>query len=294
MTRPYKVAALLLVLAIGGGAFATAAAAEPRYSRLNVQASYYHFWDYGSDPESVYNRTFSYQALYQLQAIVKQERRSLSIPGRNARVAGIVQVVDAITVRQSGQAPDFEITHELRECRDQKVPPDEASNEDSDDNPFWLWETQTAGSRIQAPVFRRSRGAGLSVTGGLFIDPGGGRNFWDPGCHGRTVTEPPGHHGLQHGPRIKLPAPKPSRFKRKKRFSIACSDSLEHGPALASDGSPARNGHSFRGSQTFRARFTPFPPNKLKKMRKRLKQVQGTGMNPFVDPPDEAKDCPRP
>lgn len=277
MRGRYKLAALAVLLAIGAGSLAAPAGAEPRYSKLKVNAAFFNSWDYGSDPESVFNRSFTYAAAYSLVAVVAHERGSLSIPGRNARVGGFVTVVDAITVRRPGSAPDFEPRHELRECRNLARPPDPGSHEDR-----WLWHSQTGGannddfSRGERPIFKRSRNAGLAVNdGGLFIDPGGRSNFWNPGCHGMSVTEPPGHHGLQHPPRIVLPAPKRSRFNGKKPFSYACGDSFSHEMATASDGSPARHSHSYTGTTLSKARFRPFPAENLGQTKKRLKKMEG-------------------
>ncbi len=274
MRLPYKLAALAVLIAIGAGSVATSAAAGPRYSKLKVNAAFFNSWDYGSDPQSVFNSHFTYASVYTLVAVVRHERRSLSIPGRNARVGGFVTVVDAITVRRPGSAPDFEPRHELRECRNLERPPDPGSREDR-----WLWHSQTGGANLnrgERPIFKRSRNAGLAVNdSGLFIDPGGRSNFWNPGCHGMSVTEPPGHHGLQHPPRIKLPAPKRSRFNGKKPFTYACGDSFEHEMATASDGSPARHSHSYTGRMDFKVRFRPFPSKRLKRVKRRLKKMEG-------------------
>lgn len=257
------VATAIAVVAAGSAASAPQAKS---YSRLAADAIFIYDLDYGSNPDSTFNGTYSYSLRYRVNAIAVYDGRRLSALTAMLVDGGATVMLDMTEWRGDPPTPRRPVR-----CANR------AGSRGGDGREY---QSDTNGGYF-------SGGGGVGISGStLSVNPGAGIK-WSIGC---SATESLTTHKLPGAPSIRVPGPPRTLFGQAKAFSIACEKSFSHGwdPAAGAPGA-----HKFEGGAYFTVRFTPFPATQLNAAKKRLLGRVGTNIpapnlnTPFARPSDK-------
>ena len=238
-----------MAIAVVAAGSATSAPQATSYSRLAASALFMYDIDYGSNPDSTFNGTYSYMLRYQVNVIAAHDGRKLSTVGGMLADGGAT-VKLAMTQWRAPPSPRR---------------PVRCSKPGSRGGDGREYQSDTDGGYF-------SGGGGIGISNNsLSVNPGQGIK-WSIGC---AATESLETHGLPGGPSIRVPSPPRTLFAQAKAFSIACEKSFSHGWEPSAD---VPGAHKFEGSVYFTARFTPFPASQLNATKKRFLGRVGTNI----------------